>query len=120
MKKAYVVCSVRNSDEDSKKEVYDFVKKLEDDGWTVFNPHRDADQNCPTGYKIVMAELKAMKECDQVFAIWDVNSKGSHVDLGMAFMAEKPITIVKLKHPDVPEKSYVKVIEEIKNKGYLK
>lgn len=54
-----------------------------------------------------------MKEADEVHIIWDVNSKGSHFDLGMAFALGKPIHLIEALQPDTEGKSYLKVIQAI-------
>lgn len=116
--KAYIICSVRVATEETRKAAEELCAKLERSGWEVCLPFRDIQQDDPTGYGIVMAERKAIAECDRVFVLWDIESRGSHVDLGMAIMAGKPISLVKLWQEDTANKSYVKVIREIGERGY--
>jgi nucleoside 2-deoxyribosyltransferase len=110
--KIYIICPVRNATPNNKLIIDDYVKDLEKQGYQVFYPPRDAPQSDPTGYNIVMTELNAIKECDIVHMFWDINSKGSHFDLGMAIALNKPLYVVKEMVPDGPEKSYIKVIRE--------
>jgi len=65
------------------------------------------------GIDICNAHAKAMRECDAVGIVWDVDSKGSHFDLGMAFILSKPVTLLKALQPDVGGKSYLKVIKAL-------
>jgi len=110
--KFYIICPVRKITPEQINEQGEYVAKLEKEGFEVFYPPRDAPQESKTGYEIVMAELNAIKDCDEVHIFWDINSNGSHFDLGMVIALEKKIKIVKLYQPDVQEKSYMKVVEK--------
>ena len=108
--KIYIICPVRNQTENQGFVLGDYVKKLENQGNSVFYPMRDAPQESKTGYEIVMSEFNAM---------WDVNSKGSHFDLGMCLAMGKIIKIIHQFQEDVDGKSYIKVIKEYsKYNGY--
>jgi hypothetical protein len=104
---AYVICPVRNG---TPEDVVHYVEQLEAAGNSVHFPPRDAPQDDPTGTKICEAHLSALLGADEVHIFWDVNSKGSHFDLGMAYALRKPMRIVHLYQEDGPGKSYVKVI----------
>jgi hypothetical protein len=108
--KIYVLCPVRNGVPD---EVYSYVEWLEKEGNIVHFPPRDAPQDDPTGNAICSAHRKAMRGCKYVDVFWDVNSKGSHFDLGMAYALGKPVRLVKLYQPDTEGKSYVKVMKSM-------
>jgi nucleoside 2-deoxyribosyltransferase len=112
----YVICPVRNISEDQKQTITIFVNRMERIGNQVYYPPRDAPQESKTGYEIVMSELEAIKACDHVVVFWDINSKGSHFDLGMAVALGKKISMEFLFEPDGKEKSYVKVIREINDR----
>lgn len=109
--KIYLICPVRLAKEEDTKRIERYVEQLEKQGHQVFYPRRDADQNCDTGWKIVQAEIEAIWESDEIHVIWDVESKGSHFDLGVAMALNKLIKIVYLIHPDTSGKSYVKVMK---------
>jgi len=51
-----------------------------------------------------------MRAADEVHVFWDVRSKGSHFDLGMAYALGKRIVPIECELPDGPEKSYWKVM----------
>jgi nucleoside 2-deoxyribosyltransferase len=102
----YLICPVRNSE--LRFDIY--VASLEWEGHKVHYPHRDAPQDDPTGAEICAVHLAAMKAADAVHVMWDINSKGSHFDLGMAYALDKPIRYAKEIYPDGNTKSYWKAI----------
>ena len=108
--KIYIICAVRNATEARVAEIRDYADKLRSVGHTVHFPPDDAPQEDPTGEAICRTHLSAMRGCDEVHVFWDVNSKGSHFDLGMAYALRKQIVPVACEHPDGPEKSYWKVM----------
>jgi hypothetical protein len=94
-----------------------YVASLEAEGHSVHNPVRDVYQGDPTGYNICVEHLDSMRAADEVHVIWDVESKGSHFDLGMAFALGKPTNVVTLVHPDGEGKSYAKVAQRMKGRN---
>jgi nucleoside 2-deoxyribosyltransferase len=110
--KIYIICPVRNVTKEQQEMLNNYVALLEKQGNSVYLPKRDAPQNSKTGYEIVEDELKAIKEADRIDIFWDINSKGSHFDLGMAYALNKHFRIVFLFQEDVKEKSYIKVIKK--------
>ena len=108
--KIYLICSVRNADTQSVAEATAYVQELEAQGHVVHYPPRDVSQDDPTGVAICAAHLNAMQECDEVHVLWDVTSKGSHFDFGMAYALGKPLIPVRCEPADTPGKSYWKVI----------
>ena len=107
--KIYIICPVRNLQESEKKELNNYVKELEKYN-TVFYPPRDAPQDDLTGINIVKTEIEAIKNCDEVHIFWNVNSSGSHFDLGVAMAFNKTLKLIKEYRPDIVGKSYAKVI----------
>lgn len=83
------------------------------DGSRVHFPPDDAPQDDPTGLAICQTHLRAMKLADEVHVFWDVESKGSHFDLGMAYALGKKIVPIECEHPDGDGKSYWKVMNAI-------
>ncbi|MFA5125214.1 MAG: hypothetical protein WC473_05350 [Patescibacteria group bacterium] len=113
----YLICPVRNITPEQQEVIDDYVRKLEEKGLRVHFPPRDVDQNDPTGINICLAHAEAMKACSYVHIFWDAGSTGSHFDLGMAFMARKPVYLVELFTHDNEGKSYAKVIREMEGWG---
>jgi nucleoside 2-deoxyribosyltransferase len=112
MMKIYLICPVRNTTFDSTS----IVENLETSGHIVHFPPRDVDQLDPIGTAIVSAHLEAMRKADAVYVVWDVNSKGSHFDLGMAVALNKPLVLISTLQDDAEGKSYLKVIKALSAK----
>ena len=106
----YIICPVRNVTEEQTNAVVAYVLGLEAQGNFVHFPSRDVNQDDPTGYNIVFDHLRAMEKADEVHIFWDINSKGSPFDLGMAIALKKTLVLVKSFVPEVEGKSYLKVI----------
>ena len=104
--KIYLIMPVRGATES----FIDYVQTLESEGHEVHYPTRDAPQDCPTGEAICRTHRDAMIQADAVHVLWDVESKGSHFDLGMAYALRKPIVAVKCLRPDPAGKSYWKAV----------
>jgi hypothetical protein len=58
-----------------------------------------------------MAHLIGMHACDEVHVFWDVESSGSHFDLGMALALDKDIVLIRCFNDD-EGKSYWKAMQE--------
>jgi nucleoside 2-deoxyribosyltransferase len=107
----YIICPVRNCSPERTAAIRAHAERLRKSGYTVHFPTDDVNQDDPTGAAICRAHLDAMLAADFVHVFWDVNSKGSHFDLGMAYAMGKPITPVECYEPDPPGKSYWKVMQ---------
>jgi nucleoside 2-deoxyribosyltransferase len=110
MKKAHLICPVRNVTGEQQREIDDYCKGLEAQGYIVHNPIYAVNQDDETGFNICKGHLESMRESDIIHIFWDVNSKGSHFDLGMVFALDKPVVLVKNYQPDNEGKSYAKVM----------
>lgn len=87
------------------------VYVLESAGFEVYYPARDTDQNDDTGYHICQDNKQAILDADMVHFIWDGKSQGCLFDLGMAFMANKPV--VSLNMPERTDgKSFQNMVAE--------
>lgn len=106
----HVICPVRGVSDQQQDEIDSQCKAWEEDGYEVHNPKYAVDQNDETGYNICKGHLESMREADYIAVWWDVNSKGSHFDLGMAFALGKKVVLMKTYQPDNDGKSYVKVM----------
>lgn len=111
--KIYLTCPVRNATPEQVQALEDYVSMLEANGNTVHLPHRDVEQDDPTGgWNICCAHLKAMQECDRVDIFYDETSGGSKFDLGMAWALGKPVYLVDVFVDDGgAAKSYLKVVK---------
>jgi hypothetical protein len=109
----HLICPVRGVTDEQQKEIDDYAAALEAEGHKVHNPKYAVDQDDATGYNICKGHMDSMETANRVDIFWDVNSKGSHFDLGMAFAMNKAIKLVKTYTPDNEGKSYVKVMLEM-------
>lgn len=105
------LCPVRHADPFMLNAIEAYVAQLERDGVSVHYPPRDAPQDCPTGKAICETHRAVMVAADAVHVFWDVESKGSHFDLGMAYALGKPVVPVRCLREDTPGKSYWKVMQ---------
>ena len=87
MKKIYIICKVRGASPHTKAALEAYADILEDAGHLVHLPHRDTDQEAG-GLEICMENGASIHLSDEVHVFWDESSKGSHFDLGMAFMLD--------------------------------
>jgi len=112
----HLICPVRNVSEEQQKEIDNYANKLIKTGHIVHNPKYAVNQEDETGFDICNSHYRFMINAHRVDIFWDVNSKGSHFDLGMAFALRKHIKLVKSYTPDIEEKSYVKVMNEMEKR----
>lgn len=109
----YIICPVRQYNKSEHGNVVeDYVTKLEAEGHRVYYPTRDAPQDSETGFELVEDECTAIKYCDEVHVFWDINSKGSHFDLGVAYACGNKIVFKHLFQEDKPGKTYYKAVNE--------
>ena len=106
----YIICAVRNASPERVLEIRKYADQMRYCGHRVHFPPDDAPQEDPTGEAICRAHLKAMKGADEIHVFWDVKSRGSHFDLGMAYALGVKIVPIFCEHPDGQEKSYWKVM----------
>lgn len=107
----YIICPVRNMTSNQVKEIDEYITSLEDQGHGVHS-YKKVDQHSETGFEIVQDHFLALNGADRVDIFWDVTSKGSHMDLGMAFALGKHLNLVKAYQEDNEGKSYLKVIKK--------
>lgn len=106
----YIICAVRNAKETYIGTIRDHVARMRKEGHQVHFPPDDVPQDDPTGAVICEMHRAAMERADEVHIWWDVESKGSHFDLGMAYALRKRLVPIVNESPDTPGKSYWKVI----------
>lgn len=91
--KIFIVCTVRNASDSYLLRLNKYVKKLENDGHIVHLPPRDTKQDAK-GIDICKQNRDAIFMADEIHIFYNSKSQGTHFDMGMAFMAQKPILIV--------------------------
>jgi len=117
MSRIYLICPVRNRTKEDIKFADKYVADLEAKGHIVHYPPRDADQTDDgIGMNICEQHRDAMMASNECHIIWNANSFGSHMDLGMAYMLQKTNGMkIKLvnKVEKTPNKSYTNVLIEL-------
>jgi len=105
--RAFLICPVRSKDAE---EFDSYVTQIESLGFALHFPHRDTNQRdeTGTGYRICLENRAAIEASDVVFIVWDGESKGSLIDLGMAFALRKRIVWL-----DLPEKTGHKSVQNM-------
>ncbi len=93
IKRTFLICPVRGHDP---KECEHIVAKLTNDGYTVYWPPRDTNQDDDTGLRICQDNMAAIAAADIVHVVWDGNSQGCLFDLGMAFAMGKQVVPISL------------------------
>jgi nucleoside 2-deoxyribosyltransferase len=110
MKKVFLICPVRNASIETQDKINTYIKKLENNGISVYYPHRDTDQSDPIGVNIFNQNRQGVKDADEIHIWYDHESRGSLIDLGMAWALEKPLVIANSE--DIVETNY-KSIENV-------
>lgn len=98
--------------DEQKEDLDEYIYNLEGQGHNVHS-YKKVDQNDDTGYGIVVGHLEGMRNAEEIHVFWDVGSKGSHFDLGMALvfseLTDKKIRLVRC-YKDDEGKSYWKAM----------
>lgn len=112
MKKIFIIHPVRNEDP---KKYLDYAQKLESDGYVVYLPVRDTNQN-NNSIGICSENRKAMADADEVHIFFNGESQGSFFDLGMCFAMEKKLKVIE-SLPLTEHKSFQNFIEKYAQYG---
>jgi nucleoside 2-deoxyribosyltransferase len=108
----FLICPVRNADEEQKKKIEEYLSQRKLEGRTVYYPARDTDQRDNVGYLICQDNTKAIKEASEVHIFYDPKSQGSLFDLGVAFALNKPLTIINCDDLEITSgKSFTNMIQ---------
>ena len=84
MKKIYIICPVTIASKSDRTELEAYVAFKEDDGYDVYYPARDTDQEA-SAFDICLQNGAAIQEADEIHVFYNSKSKGTHFDLGVAF-----------------------------------
>ena len=109
----YLIHPVANITDEEKNFLDNYVANLESKGLKVHYPIRDVEQE-DTGLNIYKNHRAAMEVVKEVHIYWDKKSSGSKCDLGMCWMARKPITLInKDQIQRTPHKSFENILLEL-------
>lgn len=92
--KVFMICPVRDITDEEKKFLINYKEKLKNNGCKVHYPPEDTNQNDPIGLNICNENRAAILSADAIHMYHNPGSTGSVFDLGMTFMAEKPLYII--------------------------
>lgn len=107
MSTVFVIRPVRNISPEFQASVEAQIQELKVQGYHIYDPQVDTDQDDVNGYQISMDNLGAIQNADFVFFMWDGKSQGCLFDLGMAFALDKRLICnPKLMPPMAEEKSF--------------
>jgi hypothetical protein len=117
-KKIFIICPVREADQNEKDFLAEYVSMLEMEGNRVHLPARDTRQDDATGgYNICSQNYDAICESDEVHVYWTEKSKGSLFDIGASFGENKkrgkPIKLINREYVE-------KAVERQKKEGIKK
>ncbi len=103
---AFLICTVREADENDLKFIKDYIGKLEIQGKKIYYPARDTNQIDPIGgYNICLDNCFAIRNSREVHVYWTQKSEGTKFDLGMAFMENQSAgKIIRLANRNQVEK----------------
>jgi hypothetical protein len=93
--------------------IEDYVRALESFGTHVYYPPREDaidDVTCIAAYS---ARRAAMEKSRDVHVLWTCNNNDNKFDLGMAFMAEKPVCLTRSIPPTDGKKSFNNVLRAL-------
>jgi len=93
----FVISPDREATAEEKNFLENYVREQEKEGKIVYFPSRDTDQNDPVGLRICLTNREAIRKTKEVHAYFNGRSQGTFFDLGMSFMAKKPLYFIGTK-----------------------
>lgn len=93
--KIFLICPVREADNNQKLWIENYVKEKEDEGYIVHAPHMHTRQiDLFGGYAICRQNAENLSSSSEVNIYYDKNSFGSVFDLGVAYSLHKPLVVL--------------------------
>src|SRR3989344_8762787 len=122
-KRIFLICKVRNVPPETEKKHAAYVASKEKEGYEVYWPKRDTDQNDHLGLRICKDNRLAIVMADEVHVWYDKTSEGSKFDLGMVLMmlyfSEQRYQKIVIANPEevqpTPKKSLENVLIALAN-----
>lgn len=113
MVNVFVISPVRRANEDHRRFLRNYrdIWDSPEGGCNLYIPMFDTKQDM-SELEINMKHKRLIETCDEVHVLYQSESSGIHFDLGMAFMAGKPIRVIgDIKETD--EKSYANFLNTL-------
>lgn len=93
--KIFLICPVRNANDETKKEIEEYVLEKNNNGYSVHAPHlHTVQQDILGGYTICLQNANAIASSKSIDIYYDQKSTGSAFDLGVAYYLEKPLNLI--------------------------
>lgn len=93
--KIFLICPVREADNNQKLLIENYVKEKELEGYNVYAPHMHTRQiDLFGGYSICKQNADAIASSNEVHIYYDKNSFDSVFDLGVAYQLHKPLVLL--------------------------
>ncbi len=114
----FLICTVREADEEDKKFLEDYISTQESNGKNIYYPARDTLQiDITGGYYICSDNCEAIQKSKEIAIYWTQKSQGTKFDLGEAFLLHKnEDKKIKL----INRKKVEEIVKEQKKKGIEK
>lgn len=93
-KRIFIICPVRGITAEEDKFLLGYVSQLKSSGYNVHYPKNDTNQHDSIGLNICSQNKEAIRNADEIHIYYNPTSTGSVFDVGMAFMADKPVIII--------------------------
>jgi len=93
----FIICPIRNQTESERLFLTHYISSLELEGYKVYWPFRDTNQQDNIGLNICYQNRNAIKKAKRVRVYFTSKSEGTLFDIGMSFMARKPIIVINHK-----------------------
>ena len=121
-KRVFLICPVRKAERGTINRIKKYIKSLKSEGFSVYWPYRDTDQNDPVGTRILTDNTRQILSADEIHVWYNSSSAGSHFDLGVVFAlllfgCHKKIVLANKNEVKIDEgiKSFPAVIEALEN-----
>lgn len=116
--KIFIIGPVRLQDKHMKIMMESYVEKLEAAGHEVHLPSRDTNQEAP-GLDICKQNVAAIEAADEVHIFYNIDSQGSHFDMGAAFALHKKLVIAATVEYG-EGKSFPRMLDEWQKEPYVR
>lgn len=106
--KIFLICPVRNADNETKKEIENYVKEKNNEGYNIHAPHlHTIQQDILGGYTICLQNANAIATSKRIDIYYDQNSTGSAFDLGVAYYLEKSIKVLNVEKIEFNDNDFI-------------
>lgn len=106
--KIFLICPVRNANEEIRKEIENYVIEKNDEGYIIHAPHlHTVQKDLLGGYSICLENSNAIATSSQIDIYYDQKSTGSAFDLGVAYYLNKPLNLLNKDKIEFSENDFI-------------